>query len=290
MPNLQKKRPLEPEEREVGIPPKMNKQQKTVREPRGKRATSTESRDEVLRAEITQQIYVAEEWNRKSYLEAQATVQSQSEAEKALGQLKEECARTSEQLKAVTRQRDNYKASLQNAETQAEEQRKQLRMTEINLATERELVKGFKAELQKAREGAQAAEQEVQLAKESVEAERKAAYQLGVDETGKLVTEQFASVAHEYYDITWQKALDIAGVPSDSPLRLPGSVYYDPEIQELLKTDPPPAPQLLEATEQSLVSQAPPSTLDAPIEAGQPGDKGKPAGQRPRVGQREDSC
>nr|POF09065.1 hypothetical protein CFP56_38644 [Quercus suber] len=307
IPNLQRKRPHEPEEREVGVPPKTNKQQKTVKEPRGKKATSTESRDEVLGVEdkslrnydggragyvaealqqplllpldiesyrrfnqqelflslkkdiamITQQIYMAEEWNRKSYLEAQAAVQSQSEVERALGQLKEEYARTSEQIKA----------------------RKQLRTSEINLATERELVKGLRAELQKVREGARAAEQEVQLAKESVEAERKVAYQLGVDETGKLLTEQFASVARKYCDVTWQKALDVVGVPLNSPLRLPGSIYYDLEIQELPETDSPPAPQLLEAMEQSLVSVASPSALDAPREAGLPVEPAKDKGQ-----------
>jgi len=226
--------------------------------------------------QITQQIYVAEEWNKKSYLEAQAAAQSQSEAEKSLGQLKEDYAKLSEQLKDMTSQRNSFKAGLKNAESQAEEQRKKLHMAEINLETEREMVKGLRDELKKAKERALAAEQKAQLAKESIEAEKRAAYQLGVEQTGQQLTEQFAMVSRDYCDITWQKALDAAGVPSDSPLRLPGSIYYDPEIRELPGPDPP-ALQLPGISEQNLINQAPPSILNVPKESGQPGDKDKPA-------------
>ena len=103
-------------------------------------------------------MYVAEEWNKKTYTEAQAEAYSRSEAEKSLGSLKEEYTRLSEQLKEVAKERNSLDAGLKNAEMQAEDQCQQLYTTEINLETERELVKDLQAELQKARESAKLAE------------------------------------------------------------------------------------------------------------------------------------
>ncbi|XP_023877146.1 uncharacterized protein LOC111989584 [Quercus suber] len=227
-------------------------------------------------AMVTQQVYVAEGLSKDSWVKAQAANQSWLEAEASLGRLKEEHSKVSEELKEVISQNKSLDAGLKNAEKQAEEQRKQLNATEVNLATERELVKGLRAELQKARENAKAAEQKVQLAKESIEAEKKAAYQLGADETAQQLTEQFASVCREYCDKTWEKALDAAGVPSDSLLRLPGSVYYENDIREI-PVDESSAPPPHDASRPSQTSQAPPSTLGAGKETGQPGAKDQPA-------------
>lgn len=208
--------------------------------------------------QLTQQVYVAEGMNEDSWLKARAASQSQLEAEASLGQLKEEHARTSEELKSALTEKRSLEAGLKNAEKQAEEQRGQLRMSEINLETERELVKGLRAELQKAKATAQVFEQNARLAKEAVEAERKAAYQMGVETTTSQLVEQFASVSRDYCLVSWGKALDAPGVSADSELRLPGSVYYHPEIRELPETDLP-------ATQT-------PETLQE-----QPDDKGKPA-------------
>lgn len=97
--------------------------------------------------QVTQQIYVAEEWNKNAHLEAQVAAQSQSEAERSLGSLKENYSLLSKQLKEMTNQRNSLDTGLKNAEARAEDQHKRLHMAEINLATERELVKGLKAEL-----------------------------------------------------------------------------------------------------------------------------------------------
>ena len=113
---------------------------------------------------------------------------------------------------------------------QAEEQYKQLHYTKINLATKRQLVKEPHEELQKAREAAQ-------LANEAVEAEKQAAYTLGVEETQARLIEEFSTVCKEYCDVTWGKALDVAGVPVGSDLRRPESIYYDPKIRELPSPD-----------------------------------------------------
>ena len=59
-------------------------------------------------------------------------------------------------------------------------------------------------------------------------------YTLGVQETQGRLTEEFSAVARDYCDISWGKALDVAGVPADSSLRQPESIYYDPDIHELL--------------------------------------------------------
>ena len=74
------------------------------------------------------------------------------------------------------RVRDSSEAGLKTTEKQAEDLRKQLHYTEINLATEKQLVTELREELQKAREV-------VQLVKEASKAEKQAAYMLGVEET-----------------------------------------------------------------------------------------------------------
>ena len=54
-----------------------------------------------------------------------------------------------------------------------------------------------------------------------------------MEETQARLTEEFSAVAKDYCDISWGKALDATGVPADSSLRRPESVYYDLEIREL---------------------------------------------------------
>ena len=97
--------------------------------------------------QITQQVYVAEEWAKDARNEAKAEFDAQSEVEKEVGNLKEDQAKLSEQLKEAIRARDSSKAGLKNAEKQVEEQRKQLHYIQINLATEKQLVKHLREEL-----------------------------------------------------------------------------------------------------------------------------------------------
>ena len=81
-----------------------------------------------------------------------------------------------EQLKDAVRARDSVEAGLKKTEKQFEDIRKQLHYTEINLATEKQLVTELRKELRKVREAAQ-------LLKEAAEAEKQAAYTLGMEET-----------------------------------------------------------------------------------------------------------
>ena len=86
-------------------------------------------------------------------------------------------------------------------------------MTEINLATEKQAILDLKAALQKAKE-------EVQLAKEAVEVEKRVTYQLGMEETEVRLIKELSEVCRDYCSITWDKALNAAGVPTDSAWRL----------------------------------------------------------------------
>ena len=70
------------------------------------------------------------------------------------------------------------------------------------------MVTKLREELRKAREVAQ-------LLKEATEAEKHVAYALGVQETQSRLTEEFSAVARDYCDITWGKALDVAGILAD---------------------------------------------------------------------------
>ena len=126
--------------------------------------------------QITQQIYVAEDWVKDARSKAKVEFNARSEVEKELGALKENQAKLSEQLKKAVRARDSSEAGLKTVEKQAEKQRKQLHYTEINLATKKQLVAELRKELQKAREA-------VQLVKESIEAKKQVAYTLGMEET-----------------------------------------------------------------------------------------------------------
>nr|XP_023912824.1 uncharacterized protein LOC112024420 [Quercus suber] len=314
--DLKKKRPIEPEEREVVLPPKA-KQQKVGKDHSSKRASSVESREEPPMADVRRgqrtwagliaealeqplllprdmesyrcfsqydlfmslkkdlaMVFVAEEWNRKAYVEAQAEAHARSEAERALGSLKDEVSQISDQLKGVTHERDSFHAGLRNDETQAEAQCKLLNEAQRNLATEKELVKELRAKMLKAKEVAKEARRDVQLAKEATEAKKKASYQLGVETTEKGLTEQFASVAQDYCDMTWGKALDAAGVPAE--LRLPENIFYDEDIRQLPEADAPPPTQLLEVSEQPLVNPAPPVILEPTKDSNPLGDQAPP--------------
>ena len=131
--------------------------------------------------------------------------------------------------------------------------------TEINLETEKQLVKGLREKLQKVKEAAK-------LAKKAAEAEKQAAYMLGVEETQVRLTEELSVVCREYCGISWGKAFDAVRVPTNFDLRRPENIYYDPEIRELPGLDSSHPKQALQASEQPLIDQAPPALLEAPKE------------------------
>ena len=155
---------------------------------------------------------MAEEWVKNARSETRLAQDARAEVEVQLGALKEKQAKMAEQLKEAVWAKDSAEAGLKTIERQFEEIRKELHYSEINLATEEQIVTELREELRKAREAAQ-------LPKEATEAEKQAAYALGVQETQSRLTEEFSPVARDYCDITWGKALDVTGILADSSLR-----------------------------------------------------------------------
>ena len=101
----------------------------------------------------------------------------------------------SEKLKLADQARSDAEVGLKTAERQVEEQRQKLHSTEIDLAIHKRMVVDLQAELQKAKK-------EVQLAREATEAEKKASYQLSVEETEISLTKELLEVCRDYYDVT----------------------------------------------------------------------------------------
>ena len=100
--------------------------------------------------QVTQQVYVAEDWVQNAHNKFDAEAQSRCKVEKALGTANHEKTLLAEKFKATESARQSAKVGLKTAEAQAEDQRKQLYTTQINLATEKATVLDLKAELQKA--------------------------------------------------------------------------------------------------------------------------------------------
>ena len=155
---------------------------------------------------------MVEDWVKGARSEARATFDARSKVEVELGTLKENHSKLAEQLKEAVKARDSTEIGLKTIEKQFEDIRKQLHYNEINLATEKQLVMKLREELRKAREVAQ-------LVKEATETEKQAVYTLGVEETQAKLTEELSAVCRDYCDISWGKALDVAGVLVDSDLR-----------------------------------------------------------------------
>ena len=169
---------------------------------------------------------MVEEFCRGNRTRAEAETQSRTEMEKALGSLKQEHLELSEKFKESERQRKSAEAGLKSVETQAEDQRQQLYMTQTSLATEKQTVLELKAALQKADDELRWVKEEAQLIREAAEAEKKAAYQLRAEETKARLSEEIPEVCRDYCCISWAHALNTAGILADSELRLPEKVFY----------------------------------------------------------------
>ena len=90
----------------------------------------------------------------------------------------------------------------------------------------------LKTALQKVEDELRRVKEEAQLIREATDAEKNAARQLGAEETEARLSEEILEVCRDYCSISWARALDAAGVPADSALRLPESIFYPEEIRE----------------------------------------------------------
>ena len=169
---------------------------------------------------------MAEEFCRSNRSLAEAEAQSRTEVEKTVGSLKQEIFELTEKFKESEKQRKSAEVGLKSAETQVEDQRQKLFVTETSLATEKQHVLELKATLQKAEDEIRRVKEETQLIWEAAEAEKKASHQLGIQETEARLSEEIPEVCRDYCSISWARALDAAGIPADSSLRLPENVFY----------------------------------------------------------------
>ena len=139
---------------------------------------------------------------------------------------------------------------MKSAEAQAEDQRKKLYTTQLNLATEKAAVLDLKSKLQKA-------EKALKVAQEAATAAETSAYECGVLETEARLTIEVTTVYREYCAETYNQALDRAGILADSDLRRMDQVYYPEDLKENTTAPPPPDTLPLPPPEQSLPAQKP---------------------------------
>ena len=78
---------------------------------------------------------MAEEWVRDARNEAEVEALSHADVEKSFGALKQEQAELFEKLKAADQARLSAEVGLKIVESQSEDQRQKLHLTEIDLAT-----------------------------------------------------------------------------------------------------------------------------------------------------------
>ena len=90
---------------------------------------------------------MVEKWVKDAGNDVKNEVHIRLEIEKALGAVKEENKELLSKLIVEERERRSVEAGLKNAQTQAEDQRKLLYQTEIELATSRQLVMDLKVDL-----------------------------------------------------------------------------------------------------------------------------------------------
>ena len=98
-----------------------------------------------------------------------------------------------------------------------------------------------------------------------------------MEETQAKLTKEFSVVARDYCNISWGKALDVAGVPTDSGLKWPKSIYYDPEIRELSDPNSSLLEQAAQVSKLPKVDQVPPAPLEVLVDSHQDTGKGKEA-------------
>ena len=183
----------------------------------------------VIVIQVTQQVYVVEEWVRNANSRFDAESQSRRDVEKALGAIKEEKMQLVKKLKVSKHERNSALARLKNAEAQA---RKLLYTIEVNMATKKATVLSLKAELQKAKVA-------IEVARVAAKAAEEAAYECGMEDAEKRLAEEVAEVCKDYCSETWVVALNRVGVPTDSELRKAESVFF-PEVIREAPTDLPP--------------------------------------------------
>jgi len=189
----------------------------------------------IFLAQVTQQIFVAEEWAKKAREDLNSEAQSRLVAEKVAGDFRQEKDRLSSEVKKAQKGRASAEAGLKNATKQAEDLRQQLRQSEANLATEKQTVSDLKAELAKVKEAAR-------VAREAAETAVATSYDRGVRDMEIRLTEEVAAVCRDYITMSWDVALDRAAVPADFDLWKVENNFFPEDIREILDAVAPEEP------------------------------------------------
>ena len=179
-----------------------------------------------FRAQVIQQIFIAEEWAKKAREDLHREAQSRYAAEKAAGDLKQDFDRQDKEIKEVKKAHASAEAGLKNAEKQADDLRLKLRQSEEKLTAEQQAVSTLKAELARTKE-------EARLAREAAEKAVAASYERGAHDTEVRLTEEVAIVCKEYITTAWGVATDRAAVPADSDLRKAENIFFPEDIREI---------------------------------------------------------
>ena len=133
---------------------------------------------------------MAEDWVQSANNSLNAKIQNRHDVEIALGTANHEKTQLAKKLKVAENGRKSAEVGLKTAEAQAEDQRKELYTTQLNLATEKEAVLDLQSKLLKAEEALKVA-QEATIAAETL------AYERGVLETETRLTAKVTVVCRE---------------------------------------------------------------------------------------------
>ena len=125
----------------------------------------------VISMQVTQQVYVAEDWVQSATNSLKSKVQNRHDVEKALGMANHEKTQLAEKLKVAEDGRKSAEVGLKSAEAQAEYQHKELYTNQINLTTEKAVVLDLQSKLLRAEKALKVA-QEVAIAAETLAYER----------------------------------------------------------------------------------------------------------------------
>ncbi|XP_065626486.1 uncharacterized protein LOC112010771 [Quercus suber] len=148
-----------------------------------------------------------------------------------LGMLKKKLAAEEDTRKSAD-------SALAGFQRQAEDQGRLLRDANAQLATSKEQVLTLQKQLeevQKLRDRAEKAKAEAEKGKDAAEQQ---GYNVGVAETEETFRAEVPVVCREYCTLTWQEALDRAGVESSSELRKPENIYFPPAIRASTPSTP----------------------------------------------------
>ena len=106
----------------------------------------------VISTQVTQQVYVAEDWVRNATTNLNAEIQNRYDIEKALGTANHENTQLAKKLKVAENGRKSAEAGFKSAQAQAEDQHKKLYTTQLNPATKKAAVLDVQAKLKGAEE------------------------------------------------------------------------------------------------------------------------------------------